>query len=154
MKKFALAILFLLILNSCDYEPIYNSKNAKFAILEIKTEGDKKINKILVKKLEIYNYNENTSAKEKYNLNITSNVSKNIASKDKKGNPTAFTLIISFELEIEDSLGEKKYKIFEQSANYDNNSNKFNLRKYENSIKENIVENINENIIQYLQNLN
>ena len=69
-------------------------------------------------------------------------------------NPTAFTLIISFELEIEDSLGEKKYKIFEQSANYDNNSNKFNLRKYENSIKENIVENINENIIQYLQNLN
>ncbi len=154
MKKIALAILFLLILNSCDYKPIYSSKNAKFAILEIKSAGDKKINKILVKKLEIYNYNENTSAKEKYNLNITSNVSKNIASKDKKGNPTAFTLIISFELEIEDSLGEIKYKIFEQSTTYDNNTNKFNLRKYENSIKENIVENINENIIQYLQNLN
>ena len=124
MKKIALAILFLLILNSCDYKPIYSSKNAKFAILEIKSAGDKKINKILVKKLEIYNYNENTSAKEKYNLNITSNVSKNIASKDKKGNPTAFTLIISFELEIEDSLGEIKYKIFEQSTTYDNNTNK------------------------------
>ena len=154
MKKIALAILFLLILNSCDYEPIYSSKNSKFAILNIESTGDKKINKILVKKLEIYNYNKNISAKKKYNLNISSSVSKNISSKDKKGNPTAFNLTISFKLEIEDSLGEKKYKVFEQNAIYDNDTNKFNLRKYENLIKENIVENINENIIQYLQNIN
>jgi hypothetical protein len=154
MKKIALAILFLLILNSCDYEPIYSSKNAKFAILNIESTGDKKINKILVKKLEIYNYNKNISAKKKYNLNISSSVSKNISSKDKKGNPIAFNLTISFKLEIEDSLGEKKYKVFEQNTIYDNDTNKFNLRKYENLIKENIVENINENIIQYLQNIN
>ena len=43
---------------------------------------------------------------------------------------------------------------FKQYTTYNNNNNKFDLRKYENSIKENMTESINEDIVQYLQNLN
>ena len=152
MKKFALAALFLMFLNGCNYQPIYSSKNVKFSIGEFQSTGDKKINKLLIKKLEIYK-NENLDTK-KYNLNITSEVNKNISAKDKKGNPTTFTLKIVFKIEIENSLGEKKQTIFEESTSYENNDNKFELKKYENSIKKNMIESINENIILYLQNLN
>ena len=152
IKKIALATLFLLFLSSCSYQPIYSSKNEKFSVGKLQSTGNKKIDKLLIKKLEIYK--NDVSNKIKYNLNIASEVIKNISSKDKKGNPKTFTLTVFFKLEIENSLGEKKYKVFEQSTTYENDENKFNLRKYENSIKENMIEGINENIIEYLQNLN
>ena len=152
IKKFSLAVLFLLFLNSCNYQPIYSSKNVKFSIGEFQSTGNNKINKLLIKKLEIYkNDNLNTT---KYNLNINSEVNKNISAKDKKGNPTTFALKIAFKIEVENSLGEKKLKVFEESTSYENNENKFELKKYETSIKKNMIESINENIILYLQNLN
>ena len=151
IKKIALTALFLLFLNGCSYQPIYSSKNENFSIGEFRSSGDKKINKLLIKKLEIYKNSKSNATK--YDLNITSKINKNISAKDKKGNPTTFTLIITFEIEIENSYGEKKLKIFEEYTTYENSDNKFNLRKYEDSIKKNMIESINEDIILYLQNL-
>ena len=152
IKKIALAILFLLFLNGCNYQPIYSSKNIRFSIGEFQSSGDNKINKLLIKKLEIYK-NDSLDTK-KYNLKIDSKINKNISAKDKKGNPTTFTLKIAFKIEIENSFGEKKLTEFEEYTTYENNDNKFELKKYENSIKRNMIESINENIILYLQNLN
>ena len=152
IKKIALSALLILFLNGCNYQPIYSSKNVKFSIGKFQSYGDNKINKLLIKKLEIYK-NDSLDVK-KYNLNIDSKVNKNISAKDKKGNPTTFTLKIAFKIEIENSLGEKKLTEFEEYTSYENNDNKFELKKYENSLKINMVESINENIILYLQNLN
>ena len=152
IKKFPVAVLFLIFLNGCNYQPIYSSKNVKFSISKFQSSGDIKINKLLIKKLEIYK-NDNLDTK-KYNLKIDSKINKNISAKDKKGNPTTFTLKIAFKIEIENSLGEKKLTEFEEYTTYENNDNKFELKKYENSLKINMVESINENIILYLQNLN
>ena len=153
IKKITLTILLLLFLNYCGYQPIYSSKNIKFAVGELTTIGDKKVNKLLIKKHEIYN-NNNDLSKIIYNLNITSESTKNISSKDTKGNPATFTLTLLVKLEIKNSLGEKNSQSFKQYTTYNNNNNKFDLRKYENSIKENMTESINEDIVQYLQNLN
>ena len=106
----------------------------------------------MIKKLQIYN--DNDLSKIIYNLNITSESTKDISSKDTKGNPTTFTLTLLVKLEIKNSLGEKNSQSFKQYTTYNNNNNKFNLRKYEDSIKENMAESINEDIVQYLQNLN
>jgi len=152
IKKFALATLFLIFLNSCNYQPIYSSKNVKFSIDKFQSTGDNKINKLLIKKLEIYKNDDFNTAK--YNLNINSEINKNISAKDKKGNPTTFTLIITFKIEVEDSLGQKKLKVFKESNMYENSNNKFELKKYENSIKKNMIEGVKEDIILYLQNLN
>ena len=152
IKKIALTAFLILFLNGCNYQPIYSSKNVNFSILKFESSGDNKINKLLIKKLEIYK-NDSLDVK-KYNLNIDSKVNKNISAKDKKGNPTTFTLKIAFKIEIENSLGEKKLTEFEEYTAYENNDNKFELKKYENSIKKNMIESINENIILYLQNLN
>ncbi len=152
IKKIALTALFVLFLNGCNYQPIYSSKDVKFSISEFQSSGDNKINKLLIKKLEIYKNDSLDTAK--YNLNIVSEINKSISAKDKKGNPTTFTLKIAFEIEVENSLGEKKLKVFEEYTSYENNNNKFKLKKYEDSIKRNMIESINENIILYLQNLN
>ena len=152
IKKITLATLFLIFLNGCNYQPIYSSKNIKFSIGEFQLTGDNKINKLLIKKLEIYK-NDNLDTK-KYNLNINSEVNKSISTKDKKGNPTTFTLMIAFKIEVEKSFGEKISKVFQESISYENDGNKFNLRRYEDSIKKNMIESINEDIILYLQNLN
>ena len=152
IKKIVLAALFVLFLNGCNYQPIYSSKNVQFSLGEFQLSGDNKINKLLIRKLEIYK-NDNLDT-TKYNLNIASEVNKNISAKDKKGNPTTFTLKIAFKIEIENSLGEKKLKVFEEHISYENNDNKFKLRKYEDSIKRNMIESINESLILYLQNLN
>jgi len=152
IKKIALTAFLILFLNGCNYQPIYSSKNVNFSIVKFESSGDNKINKLLIKKLEIYK-NDNLDTK-KYNLKIDSKINKNISAKDKKGNPTTFTLKIAFKIEIENSLGEKKLTEFEEYTTYENNDNKFELKKYENSIKRNMIESINENIILYLQNLN
>tara|TARA_B100001250_G_C19407038_1_gene617303 strand:+ start:33 stop:494 length:462 start_codon:yes stop_codon:yes gene_type:complete len=152
IKKISLTALLLLFLNGCSYQPIYSSKNENFSIGEFQSSGDKKINKLLIKKLEIYKNGRSDATN--YDLNITSKINKNISAKDKKGNPTTFTLIISFEIEIKNSYEEKKLKVFEEYTTYENSDNKFNLRKYEDSIKRNMIESINEDIILYLQNLN
>ena len=151
IKKIALATLLILFLNGCNYQPIYSSKNVKFSLGQLQPSGDNKINKLLIKKLEIYkNENPDTS---KYNLNINSEVSKTTSAKDRKGNPTTFNLKITFKIEIENSLGEKQLSTFEESTSYENNDNKFELKKYEDSIKKNMIESINESLILYLQNL-
>ena len=152
IKKIALTAFLILFLNGCNYQPIYSSKNVNFSIVKFESSGDNKINKLLIKKLEIYK-NDSLETK-KYNLKIDSKINKNISAKDKKGNPTTFTLKIAFKIEIENSLGEKKLTEFEEYTTYENNDNKFELKKYENSIKKNMIESINENIILYLQNLN
>ena len=152
IKKIALTAFLILFLNGCNYQPIYSSKNVNFSIVKFESSGDNKINKLLIKKLEIYK-NDSLETK-KYNLKIDSKINKNISAKDKKGNPTTFTLKIAFKIEIENSLGEKKLTEFEEYTTYENNDNKFELKKYENSIKRNMIESINENIILYLQNLN
>ena len=152
IKKIALTAFLILLLNGCNYQPIYSSKNVNFSIVKFESSGDNKINKLLIKKLEIYK-NDSLDTK-KYNLKIDSKINKNISAKDKKGNPTTFTLKMAFKIEIENSLGEKKLTEFEEYTTYENNDNKFELKKYENSIKRNMIESINENIILYLQNLN
>ena len=122
IKKIALTAFLILFLNGCNYQPIYSSKNVKFSIGEFQSSGDNKINKLLIKKLEIYK-NDNLDT-TKYNLNITSEVNKIISAKDRKGNPTTFALQIAFKIEIENSLGEKKLTVFEEYTSYENNDNK------------------------------
>ena len=48
----------------------------------------------------------------------------------------------------------KKRSPIWKKEHYENEDNKFKLRKYEDSIKRNMIESINESLILYLQNLN
>ena len=154
LKKIITTLSFFLLL-SCGYEPIYSKKKINshnnFSINTINFEGDNKVNQILKNKL-IKKINREKKSTE-LNLNLNSRVSKTITSKDKKGNPIKFTIKIIINLEVFESEILKGKKNFKVKFEYDNMSNKFNLKQYEKNIKDNLISELSNKIIKYLNSV-
>ena len=74
--------------------------------------------------------------------------------KNKKGNPTQFSLRIEVEVILIDSLYIKKQIKFTENSSYKNNDNKFDLKIYENNLTQNMSEKIFSDLILYIKNLN
>ena len=104
MKKIIL-ILSLLILANCGFKSILSTKNINFNINKIEIQNNDSISSKIKKRLQIYTKND--SPDKIYNLKINSKKNRTVASKDTKGNPLTYEIIISTELEIfiEDKLG-------------------------------------------------
>ena len=149
IKKIILLSFLILFLNNCGYTPIYSKKSQDFQINAIETSGEVKINKLLYNKLKVYS--DNPVAKRTFNLNINSSTTKTIIAKDKKGNPTQFSIELSVTLQITDIFNNELDKIFSESSAYDNNDNKFDLRKYEDNLIKNMTEKIFSEIILFIQ---
>ena len=151
-KKIVFLIFAFIFINQCGYEPIYSSKNINFDIDKINTSGNLKTSKTLKKNIE--NFGNKTSQSKKIDLNIFTDVSKNITSKDKKGNPKTFSLVVTVKITVKNKKEQLVEKDFSQSSSYSNNNNKFDLKKYENSLLKNITEKISQDVLLYLQGLN
>ena len=152
IKKFLLLSIFILFLNNCGYTPIYSKKSQDFQINKIETIGENKANKMLLSKLRVYR--NNADAERSYNLIINSKSVKTTTTKDKKGNPTRFSMNLAVTIKILDDLNNETDKIFSESSNYDNSANKFDLRKYEDNLVKNMTEKIFSEIILFLQTKN
>ena len=154
LKKIITTLSFLLLLN-CGYEPIYSKKqinsNYNYSINNINYIGDNKVNEILKKQLQ-KNLNKEKKSTE-LNLNLDSRVVKTVTSKDKKGNPIKFTIKIIINLEVFESEILKGKTNFEEQFEYNNRSNKFDLKQYEKNIKDNLISELSYKIIRYLNSL-
>ena len=105
IKKISFLCFILLLINNCGYTPIYSKKSQNFEINELNTFGIKKANKILSNKLKIYK--NNPDANKSFNILINSKSSKTTISKDKKGNPTQFSMTLNIDIEITDNFNNK-----------------------------------------------
>jgi len=149
IKKIILLSFLLLFLNNCGYAPVYSKKDQDFQINTIETSGEVKVNKLLNNKLKVYS--NNPIAKKTFNLSINSSSTKTTIAKDKKGNPTQFSIELSIILQITDDLDNTVDRIFSESSTYDNNDNKFDLRKYEDNLIENMTEKMFSEMILFIQ---
>ena len=148
----SLAVFFILIVSACSYKPIFSEKNYNFEINKIILSGEKHINRIIKNKLDLIKRNKD-QGKKKYNLLIQTDKEKLIVSKDSKGDPLKFDLIITTYYEI--NYGEKllfKKEITKNNV-YNNDVDKFKLEQKEKIILENLSEKISENIISSIINL-
>ena len=147
-----LAVFFILTLSACSYKPIFSESNYNFEINEIIFIGEKYINRIIKNKLDLIK-NEKELGKKKYDLLIQTNKEKLIVSKDSKGDPLKFDLIVTtyYEINYEKRLLYKK-EIIKNNV-YNNDVDKFKLEQNEKIILENISEKISENIISSIINL-
>ena len=154
LKKIITTLSFLLLL-SCGYEPIYSKKqinsNYNFSINSINYIGDNKVNRILKNQLQKILNKEKKSTE--LNLNLNSRVEKVVTSKDKKGNPKRFSIKIIINLEIYESEILKGKTNFEEKFEYNNKSNKFDLKQYEKNIQRNLISNLSDEIIRYLNSI-
>ncbi len=149
--KIYLILLVVTLITGCSYEPILSKKNFEFSIEKIELKGDKEINYYIEKKLKNF---KNQKYNNKYYLQIENTKLKNIISKDTKGDPSKLEIIIVSNFKISNSeklLLEKKLKV---KNNYNNISDKLQLKKYESIIIENLSNKISDNIISSITNIN
>ena len=143
-------LVLLFFITGCGYSPIFSSKESNFSIKELRSEGNKKLNNIISNRLNNY---KNLESNNYYTVVISTNLEKEITSKDTKGNPKTFRLNIKSKINVKDLKGNLNEKLFSKSVNYNNKKNKFELKKYENEISANLAEKISEQIIIYLQSM-
>ena len=148
-----IGILFLTTtMSSCSYSPIFSEKNYNFEIEEVTYDGEKQVNKVIANKLNLIQKKEGLE-KKKYKLNIFSKKKRNIISKDSKGDPLKFELIISVEYTVADNKSVLLNKELEKNNIYNSVSDLFELEKSEKIIIENISGNISDIIISSIINL-
>ena len=149
-KKITIIIFFLLLL-SCGYKPIYSSNEVNFSITEIKLFGKINIGSKIKKNLNIYRNVENKNTF--YSLKINADQKKNVISKDAKGDPKIFEIQISVDLTILENNKVKSKKNFKESFTYNNSTNKFDLKRYEKNIEDNLIKKIITKITLYLYSI-
>jgi hypothetical protein len=146
-------LLLLLLLSSCGYEAIYSKKNSAnydFTVSDLSFVGDRMVNLKIKEKLK--NYAQDKKEKD-FILRISSTSEKVILSKNTAGDATSFKNSVSINVEV---LMNNKFKsnfIILESFNYNNISNKFNLKKYEEEIKNNLAEAASDKLIFKLSNI-
>ena len=145
-KNIIILILSTFIITSCGYKSIYSSKNLNFNIIEFEVTDKTKISRKIKSNLDSYKKN---NSKNFYSIKINSKKEINIISKDSKGDPSNFVMNIISEITILNDEKIVKNKVFSESFNYKNSSNKFDLKQYEKNIEENLTNKIIENIISY-----
>ena len=153
MQKKIFLLLFFLLLPSCGYEAIYSKKNAinyNFSIKKLNFVGDKVINLKMREKLSSYTLNKKN---KNFEIKIYSTSTKSVTANDTAGDATSFknTVAINVEISANDKL--RNSFVMSESFNYNNNSDKFNLKKYEREIKNNLAETISDKLIFKLSNV-
>ncbi len=155
MNKFlnkALVFFFIFFCTSCAYEPIFSEKNYNFEISEISLSGEKKINKNIKNKLKLIK-SVGQQDKVKYNISIFTETERKIISKDTKGDPLKFELIVYTTYQIKKNQQMVLNKRVKKNNIYNNISDKFKLEQTENNILDNLSEIISETIISSIINL-
>ena len=143
-------ILFLLlfILTSCGYQPLYSKKEVKIlTINELKLIGNTNINKKVVSALPI-KVDKNTLLKNKIILENKKTIIE--TSKNKKGQPDSFKMIIDFKFSFIDNDNILNEKFISEEFSYKNKDNKFDLSQYEMNIEQSLINKIIEKLIIYM----
>ena len=148
MIKKILIIIFLFSLNNCGYTPIYSKSNTiNFTIKTIAFEGDRQINNFLKSKFLGYS----SSNDELIAFEIESTFEKIPLSRDATGKVTVYQLDLIVVIKIESEDFNNLYS-FNENFLLEDNDNKFKEKSYENSIKQNLAENIFDKFILKMVN--
>ena len=148
MNKTINYIFFLLLLSSCAYEPILKNKNYGFSINVDKINGDQKINSVIIK-----NFNNLKGTEKIYDLTISSTKEKNIISKDSKGDPSVFELIINVNYRVEKDGKTLIVNKINKKTTYNNITDKFELENYEKNIINQLSKNASDKIINSISEI-
>ena len=152
LKKIIIPLL-LLLLSSCGYEAIYSKKNLSsydFSISELTFIGDRDVNIRIKRKINNYTLEKKNKS---FALKISSDAEKIVLVKDAAGDPTSFKSTITVKIEVMMKNNFKNNLEIVESFTYNNNANKFDLKKYEREILSNLAEIVTEKLLDKLSNI-
>ena len=152
MKKIIIIYLFLLLLQSCGYVPIYaNNQKVDFYIEEIKfDDGDRDLSTYLKNNLNSYFA---IRGNKKYKIDTSIDYTKNSVSKNSKGDTVEYELIaiVRFEITSEDF---SKELVIKENLKMNNFSDEFEERQYEKTIKQNMARSISSKLLTNISRFN
>ena len=152
LKKILIPAL-LLLLTSCGYEAIHskkNSINSNFSLNELIFVGDRDVGLKIKEKINNYTLNKKD---KNFSLEISSVKDKVVLAKDTAGDATSFRSTITVNIKVIMKNSFKNNLRFVESFNYNNDTNKFSLKKYEREIINNLAETVAEKLIYKLSNI-
>ena len=146
MKKFLLVFIFLL--SQCGYQPIFLNKNLdNLEFYKITHKGDDEINKRVLRSLS---FKEDKLKDTLNNLIINSSFEVIETSKNSKGQVESYKSKIVLSLIISNKKEIITKKDFIKEFSYNVKDNKFELVRYQNEIKDNLIDKIIEDINLFL----
>ena len=146
MKKFLLVFIFLL--SQCGYQPIFLNKNLdNLEFYKITHKGDDEINKRVLRSLS---FKEDKLKDTLNNLLINSSFEVIETSKNSKGQVESYKSKIVLSLIISNKKEIITKKDFIKEFFYNVKDNKFELVRYQNEIKDNLINKIIEDINLFL----
>jgi len=149
-NKKNILILILIFLTSCGYKPIYSTSNSAVSINNIEFIKESKLNNKFKRQINVYKRSETDKS---YDLEIKIDQTKTISLKDSKGEPKIFLTEIIISINVIKNGKIIISQDFVEIFSYNNNTNKFDLSRYERNIEDNMVNELIEKIIIYLQTL-
>lgn len=148
MKKNLYLIVIFFILSGCGFKPVLTGSNYDFEIKVKSASGEETINSKIKKQLK--NLDGITKS---FDAILNSKLTKNTISKDTKGDPSILEISITLSYKLIEKGNILVDKRLTQRSNYNNISDKFELRKTEEILIDNMVENLVSNIISDASNL-
>ena len=146
MKKILLIFIFLL--SQCGYQPIFVSENINnMEFYKITHNGDAEINRKILGSLS---FKENKLKNTLNSLSINSSFEVIETSKNSKGQIESYKSKIFLNLIISNKKRIITNKNFVKEFSYNVKKNKFELVRYQNEIKDNLIDKIIEDIILYI----
>tara|TARA_B100001057_G_C22629403_1_gene863783 strand:+ start:234 stop:683 length:450 start_codon:yes stop_codon:yes gene_type:complete len=141
-------ILFIFLVTSCGYQPIYINNNLENLIFyKITLKGDNNINRKIINAVS---FKENSLNDELNELAISSSFNIFETSKNSKGQIETYRSIITIEIKIIKDNETIKRKVFSNETSYNKKENKFELTQYQSNIKNNLINKTIEDIILFL----
>ena len=138
-------------LNGCGYTPLYSSKDSNYKVISLKSNVNNSLTNYIQNNIDVLS---NENAEKKLNISFDYIEEISIILKDAKGNPSKNRLKVIIDLSIFDVqnnlIASKK---FSENFEYNIDDNKFNLKQYEKNIKINLIEDITQQILEFLANL-
>ena len=140
-------ILSLLLTSNCGFKPIFIKSNYDFSITIKGSSGSERVNNQIIRSLDNLNGSSN------YQVSIISNEQKNTISKDSKGDPSILEIILNLNYKVEKDDEILIDKNLVQRSTYNNISDKFELRKSEEILVQNLTENFIHEIVISISSL-
>ena len=147
MIKFAKYFIIYFFLVSCGFQSIYVSDKSDFSFNKSTALGDIKISKDI-----ITNLNSLREDGGEYELTIETIFNKDVSSKNKKGDPEVFDMSLDVNVTLKNDNDILRNR-FREKLSYNNLKSKFELKQHENNLKSNLVQEITQDILIYLNSI-
>ena len=133
------------------FTPIYSNKNSNFNVEKVTSNLNNSLTNYIENSLFSFS---NTNASRSLNIEINLEEEIIVILKDSKGDPLKNKLITKIKLVVNDDQNNLiSTKNFNEDFDYSVQDNKFNMKQYEQNIRQNLIEDISGQILSYLSNL-